>query len=140
MLQSESADEDLEHFEDITEEEENQPSPPNRTDNTGEVAHNENGLENDDHFSKEEGSSTSSESEAGAFEANESSVRDRLDEPKNSISMPGSNELLPEGSNEKLSLPGGYDPRHREPSFWYCYYQVNIVHKNLSSLSCYRKH
>ncbi|KAM3379993.1 protein SLOW WALKER 2 [Capsicum galapagoense] len=100
MLQSESADEDLEHFEDITEDE-NQPIPPNRTDNASEVAQEANHLENGNHSLQEEGCSAS----------------EPEDEPKDSRLMSGFNKLLPEGSNEKLLLPGGYDTRHREPSF-----------------------
>ncbi|CAN4085120.1 unnamed protein product [Withania somnifera] len=115
MLQSESVDEDLEHFEDITEEDENQPSQPNRRD-TSEVAQEANHLENGNHSLQEEGSSTS-DSEDDTLKAKESSAKGALDEPKDSRLMSGSNKPLPEGSNEKLLLPGGYDTRHREPAF-----------------------
>lgn len=120
MLQSESADEDLEHFEDITEEDENRPNPPNRTDNASEVALESNHLQIRNHSLQEDGSSTS-ESEDDSLQANVSPARGGLDEPKDSRLLSGFNKLLPEGSNEKHLLPGGYDPRHREPSFRYCY-------------------
>lgn len=107
MLQSESVDEDLEHFEDITEEDENRPSPPIRTDNADDVAQEVNHLENGNHSLREEGSS--SESDDDSRQARESPARGGL-----------VNKILPEGSNEKHLLPGGYDPRHREPSFRYC--------------------
>nr|XP_016486806.1 PREDICTED: CCAAT/enhancer-binding protein zeta-like [Nicotiana tabacum] len=120
MLQSESADEDLEHFEDITEEDENRPNPPKRTDNASEVAQEPNHLQIRNHSLQEDGSSTS-ESEDDSLQANVSPARGGLDEPKDSRLLAGFNKLLPEGSNEKHLLPGGYDPRHREPSFRYCY-------------------
>nr|XP_016439598.1 PREDICTED: uncharacterized protein C4F10.09c isoform X2 [Nicotiana tabacum] len=116
MLQSESADEDLEHFEDITEEDENRPNPPKRTDNASEVAQKPNHLQIRNHSLQEDGSSTS-ESEDDSLQANVSPARGGLDEPKDSRLLSGFNKLLPEGSNEKHLLPGGYDPRHREPSF-----------------------
>ncbi|XP_009798089.1 protein SLOW WALKER 2 [Nicotiana tabacum] len=116
MLQSESADEDLEHFKDITEEDENRPNPPNRTDNASEVALESNHLQIRNHSLQEDGSSTS-ESEDDSLQANLSPARGGLDEPKDSTLLSGFNKLLPEGSNEKHLLPGGYDPRHREPSF-----------------------
>lgn len=120
MLQSESVDEDLEHFEDITEEGENQPSPPNQTDNANEVAQEAKHLENGNHSLQEEGSSTS-EDEDDSPQAKESPARGGLDESKDSSLISGFDKLLTEGSKEKLLLPGGYDTRHREPSFWYCY-------------------
>ncbi|CAN4089202.1 unnamed protein product [Withania somnifera] len=116
MLQSESVDEDLEHFEDITEEDENQPSPPYRTNNTSEVAQVANHLEDGNHSQQEEGSSTS-DSEDDSQQVEVLSARGALDEPKDSRLMSVFNKPLPEGSNEKLLLPGGYDTRHREPSF-----------------------
>ncbi|KAK6796071.1 hypothetical protein RDI58_009526 [Solanum bulbocastanum] len=116
MLQSESVDEDLEHFEDITEEDDNQPNPPNRTDNASEVAQEAKHLENGNHSLPEEGNA-SSESDDDSLQAEESPARGDLDEPKDPRLMSGFNKLLPEGSNDKLLLPGGYDTRHREPSF-----------------------
>ncbi|KAJ8535794.1 hypothetical protein K7X08_034195 [Anisodus acutangulus] len=117
MVQSESVDEDIEHFEDIIEEDENQPRPPNRTDNASEVTQEANHLENGNHSLQEEGGSSSESDDDDSLQANESPARGGLDEPKDSRLMSGFNKLLPEGSNEKLLLPGGYDTRHREPSF-----------------------
>ncbi|XP_060206018.1 protein SLOW WALKER 2 [Lycium barbarum] len=114
MLQSESVDDDLEHFEDIIEEDENQPSPPNRTDNASEVEANH--LENGNHSLQDEGGSSEPDDD-DSLQANESPARGGLDEPKESRLLSGFSKLLPEGSNEKLLLPGGYDTRHREPSF-----------------------
>ncbi|WMV22535.1 hypothetical protein MTR67_015920 [Solanum verrucosum] len=116
MLQSESVDEDLEHFEDITEEDDNQPNPPNQTDNASEVAQEAKHLENGNHSLPEEGNS-SCESDDDSVQAEESPARGDLDEPNDPRLMSGFNKLLPEGSNDKLLLPGGYDTRHREPSF-----------------------
>lgn len=119
MLQSESVDDDLEHFVDITEEDDDQPNPPIQKDNASEVAQEAKHLENGNHSLPEEGNS-SSESDDDSLQAEESPARGDLDEPKNARLMSGFNKLLPEGSNDKLLLPGGYDTRHREPSFWYC--------------------
>ncbi|TMX03861.1 hypothetical protein EJD97_013379 [Solanum chilense] len=116
MLQSESVDDDLEHFVDITEEDDDQPNPPIQTDNASEVAEEAKHLENGNHSLPEEGNS-SSESDDDSLQAEESPARGDLDEPKNARLMSGINKLLPEGSNDKLLLPGGYDTRHREPSF-----------------------
>ncbi|OIT34815.1 hypothetical protein A4A49_65709 [Nicotiana attenuata] len=52
-----------------------------------------------------------------SLQANVSPARGGLDEPKDSRLLSGFNKLLPEGSSEKHLLTGGYDPRHREPSF-----------------------
>ncbi|KAJ8553210.1 hypothetical protein K7X08_023888 [Anisodus acutangulus] len=84
MLQSESVDDDLEHFEDIIEEDENQLRPPNRTDNASEVAQEANHLENGNHSLQEEGGSSSESDDDDSLQANESPARGGLDEPNDS--------------------------------------------------------
>ncbi|KAK8664456.1 hypothetical protein V6N13_084245 [Hibiscus sabdariffa] len=88
MLQNESVDEDLEHFEDIVEETVAEPSLASK---------------------KEE------------KDANELIIREtpkdfRVQEPK---TISNQNASKPPKSTTKSFLPGGYDPRHREPSYSY---------------------
>lgn len=117
VLQNEAvdADEDLEHFEDITEDNDNQAIPAPNGDNKGRVADTSKGSDDDSDSSLDESASATSGSE-----------EDTLNE---------ADDLLGEGGLDKLEefkstsdhevqnlqdqmLPGGYNPRHREPTYW----------------------
>lgn len=110
LLQSESADEDNEHFEDIMEETENQqiyPSNDATVPNSNEIVN----SGSDDTSSQNEVESKSSYSEDNiSDEADDLILKESLNEMKDAETP--SNGVKP-------SLPGGYNPRHREPSYWY---------------------
>ncbi|KAI3455663.1 hypothetical protein Pfo_012326 [Paulownia fortunei] len=118
VLQNETADadEDLEHFEDITENDEKKqaiPAPDSR-DDKGSVADTNNGSDDDGDYSLDESGS-----------ANSGSEEDCLNEADDLFGEGGLNKLqeLKSTSDHEvqnlqgLSLPGGYNPRHREPTY-----------------------
>lgn len=124
MLQNESADEELEHFEDIVEEPEAVPEieAPKQPENTDKIIPNgNNDLKSD--------SGTSSDSEVKDDSvSSDSDVSDGGDDflRKESVSDDSEFKTATNGDKDKpslsnvwSSLPGNYDPRHREPSYWY---------------------
>lgn len=119
VLQNESADEELEHFEDIVEEAENQSNNgADKTDNAGEVALSNGGTDTDGDSSEEEGGSPTSVSEDGDSDGDNDllgngSLNDLQESEMRSADSAGQQQ----GLNVKSPLPGGYNPRHREPSF-----------------------
>lgn len=114
MSQSESLDDDIEHFEDVVEESENKPiTKENEPSNVVESA-------SDGDSSKDEGvpQNSSSESDVSAEEG-ELLISGGVKDTKIVKAMPDHQiKLQSEASTPKKStLPGGYDPRHREPSY-----------------------
>lgn len=116
LLQSESADEDNEHFEDIMEETENQQINPSKkpekaVDATVPNSNKRVNSVSDDTSSQDEVESKSSCSDDNiSDEADDLILKENLNEMKDTETP--SNSVKP-------SLPGGYNPRHREPSYWY---------------------
>lgn len=121
MLQSESADEEDEHFEDIVEEADDRPgSASGKQETDGEPVEN-GGAAVPDGDSSEDGDETTvlaSEDEA-SDEADEFLVRDDAEDVNEGKTMSVSSGKQSQASSKKSSLPGGYDPRHREPSYWW---------------------
>ncbi|KAK4427436.1 CCAAT/enhancer-binding protein zeta [Sesamum alatum] len=116
VLQNEAADadEDLEHFEDITEDDDNQVFPAPNRDDKGIVAHISKESDDDSDSSPDESGSASSGSDG-----------DTLNETDDLLGEGGLNKLEeikptsdPEVQNlQGPILPGGYNPRHREPTY-----------------------
>ncbi|KAK6124692.1 hypothetical protein DH2020_041547 [Rehmannia glutinosa] len=117
VLQNEAvdADDDLEHFEDITENDENQaiPAPDNRG-TKGLIADSSNVSDDDGDSSLDERGSATSGSEGDIFNEEDDLLGegglDKLEEFKSNSNHEVHNLQGP-------SLPGGYNPRHREPSY-----------------------
>lgn len=118
LLQNEAADvdEDLEHFEDITENEDNEAIPaPDNKGNKGLVADTNNGSDNDSEESLDQSGSVTSGSE-----------EDSPNEADDLLGVGGFDKLVELKSTAEhevphpqgLTLPGGYNPRHREPTYW----------------------
>ncbi|CAH9118594.1 unnamed protein product [Cuscuta europaea] len=113
MLQLDSVDDDLEHFEDVKEDE-NQENP---TTNGGTVVV-ERVAQPDD-----ESDSGSSSLEEGSFDSEDDGQLDNLfakrgsREPNKSTPSSDLSKLEAQSKNGNLFMPGGYNPRHREPSF-----------------------
>ncbi|XP_059645531.1 protein SLOW WALKER 2 isoform X2 [Cornus florida] len=114
VLQNESVDEDLEHFDDIVEESENQASiTPKIPDNDDEA---------DDLFVG-----------SGSEDLQESET----------MSDHNGNKNQPQVSQAKSSLPGGYNPRHREPtycnadcvSWWELMVLASHVHPSVATMA-----
>lgn len=120
-IQNEAVDEDLEHFEDAPDETENLPGidakMPQRN-NGDSISTSELDIDNDS-SQDEEASSESSSEEDVLGEDDDLFMRENVEEPRESksIKLSDKNENQFGTSLTKHSLPGGYDPRHREPSF-----------------------
>lgn len=121
-IQNEAVDEDLEHFEDAPDDAENSPSAEANMPNISNEV--DKGSVKDFHFDNE--SSEDEEAASASFSGDDLSVEDEeiimrknVEKPQESnfskLSDGNENQL---DSKSKPSLPGGYDPRHREPSFW----------------------
>ncbi|KAG8482387.1 hypothetical protein CXB51_027255 [Gossypium anomalum] len=118
MLQNESVDEDLEHFEDIVEETASGPSlASKKEENNADICGGE-AANSDSYSSEDEGVLPSSYSDDD-ISGDELFIREtpkdqHHQEPK---IISNQNALTSPKSTAKPFLPGGYDPRHREPSY-----------------------
>lgn len=121
-LQNESIDEELEHFEDVIDETEEEA----RTISNKQVV--DIGLvQNGGHVKSDSGSSESEEDLSATSEDDESDdasedaeflfAKNRTDIKKSKLVSDIEGQQSQEPS-KKPFLPGGYDPRHREPSYW----------------------
>ncbi|XP_024024531.1 CCAAT/enhancer-binding protein zeta [Morus notabilis] len=145
VLQSESADEEDEHFEDIVEEADDRPgSASGKQETDGEPVEN-GGAATPDGDSSEDDDETpvpASEDEA-SDEADEFLVRDDAEDVNEAKTMSGSSGKQSQASSKKSSLPGGYDPRHREPSYcnanrvswWELTALASHVHPSVSNMA-----
>lgn len=131
MLQNENADaaEDLEHFEDITENEENHAMlSPNNTDNKDLVSDTKDGSDNDSDSSLDTSDSDSDSSVDKCGSDTSDSEEDDLTQEDDLLGNMDFYKLEVEeikSTSEDVvtdikvqTLPGGYDPRLREPSYW----------------------
>lgn len=119
VLQNESVDEDLEHFEDIVEETDTQPSRALKKEENDADIHGSEGANSNGDSSEDEDvlSSSYSDDDAASDDADELFIRksqNALQKPK---IISDQNALKPQVSSSQSFLPGGYDPRHREPSY-----------------------
>ncbi|KAL5822285.1 hypothetical protein ACOSQ3_020193 [Xanthoceras sorbifolium] len=119
VVQNESADEDLEHFEDIVEETDNEPSTaPKKEENDDVKSVNaiKDGNSDTDSSEDEDILPASDSEEDVSDESEELFIKDKSKDIKKSETRPDHNGCQAHVS-PKPSLPGGYDPRHREPSY-----------------------
>lgn len=121
MLQNESLDDELEHFEDVIEPDNEPSSVSNMQDDDVAVAknaENANSSESEDDLpaaSEDDDSDDDGSEDAGFLLAKDETAHK---ESKNSKSVSNNESQQSQLSAEKSSLRGGYDPRHREPSYW----------------------
>ncbi|KAJ1407043.1 CCAAT-binding factor [Sesbania bispinosa] len=121
MLQNESIDEELEHFEDVIEETDNEPKTVSNKQND-DIGLVQNGEDADSGTSSSESeddlpaSSEDDDSDDASEDADFSLVKSEIDH-KNSKSISDNEGQQSQASAKKSFLPGGYDPRHREPSY-----------------------
>ncbi|KAK2653698.1 hypothetical protein Ddye_013554 [Dipteronia dyeriana] len=120
VVQNESADDDdLEHFEDIVEEIKNEPSTaPKKEENYDVKTVNtiKDGNSDGDSSEDEDVTPPSDSEEDVSDESEELFIKDKSKDIKKSETLPDRNGHQAQVSS-KPSLPGGYDPRHREPSY-----------------------
>ncbi|KAM2957331.1 hypothetical protein FF2_024336 [Malus domestica] len=115
VLQNESVDDELEHFEDVREETDDKPTPvPEKQELDVELMHCNDAVNSDhDSLEDDEESAASYSDDEGSDEAEEFLVTKGQNDPKPALA--GGQQ--PQASSESPRLPGGYDPRHREPSY-----------------------
>lgn len=119
VLQNESANEDVEHFEDIEEETTDQkPTKSIETDNASKIVSTSDSTNTDGDSSQEEDVSSASDSETDVSDEEEDLlVAGGLEDVKETKEIPDLTKQQPQVSVGRSSLPGGYNPRHREPSY-----------------------
>lgn len=118
VLQNESADDEFEHFEDIVEDDDSDPkSVPDKRENNSIQSE---AVSKSDSDSSEEDDETpaSSDDDDVSDEGEEFLVSSNPKVLEKLETVSGSSEQQPKVSSKKSWLPGGYDPRHREPSHW----------------------
>lgn len=129
VLQNESIDSDLEHFEDI-EETDNEPLTPSKKEEANDevvLADHQDGansnsgsLEEDDDSPEDmDDTSTSYSQDDDSDEAEGLLLKDDSKDFSESRRLPRHNGVEFQVSATRSTLPGGYIPRHREPSYWY---------------------
>lgn len=122
VLQNESIDEELEHFEDVIEETDNEPNTvSNKQINALEPVQNGVDANPDTGYSESEddlpASSEGEDSDDASDDADFLLGESEMNHEK-SKSISGNEGHQSQESTKKSVLPGGYDPRHREPSYW----------------------
>ncbi|KAE9468038.1 hypothetical protein C3L33_00089, partial [Rhododendron williamsianum] len=119
VLQNESANEDVEHFEDIEEETIDQkPTKSSDADNASKIVSTGDSTNTDGDSSQEEDVSPASDSETDVSDEEEDLlVAGGLEDVKETKEIPDLTKQQPQVSVGTSSLPGGYNPRHREPSY-----------------------
>lgn len=120
MLQNESANEDVEHFEDIEEETVNEKTTKStEADNASKIVSFGDRTNTEGDSSGEEDVSLASDSETDVSDEEDFLVAGGLEDAKETKEIPDLTKQHPQVSDGRSSLPGGYNPRHREPSYWY---------------------
>lgn len=131
MLQNETMDEDLEHFKDVAEDDGN---PANTIENeAGQVANIDNiedvGADSDSSLSEDVPAPSGSESDASDENLLVGSSLDNFEKSKPATSH---SEPQSEVSDSRPLLPGGYNPQHREPLYWYLSYPFSSHTQHVS--------
>lgn len=126
VLQNETMDEDLEHFRDVTEDDDDQTNAIEirMAQAVHDTNKNSNGNGTDSDLSASQDDSTPPDSEGyDSDEANDLLMADDQDDIKESRLIADNNKLPSEVTDFRSTFPGGYNLRHREPLYWY----LNII-------------
>lgn len=123
VLQNESVDDELEHFEDVVEEEDIKETSPEQRDRKDDVqlTHGSDTASSDSDSSDEEDDTPVSHSKDEMSDDDDGELLmryDTKDTAELAIQKSGENGQQPDTLSKVSSLPGGYNPRHREPSYW----------------------
>ncbi|CAN0877761.1 Protein SLOW WALKER 2 [Linum grandiflorum] len=119
VLQSEALDDEDEHFEDVVEDANDNGTPAITNEDLINIPtdeRNENVDHESDSSSDEEDNAVASSSEDDESDEDAQLIREDRSEEVTTLTPEPSNEKT-EHCSKKSSLPGGYDPRHREPSY-----------------------
>lgn len=110
MLQNELIDDDLEHFEDVADDDAYESADAKR---------NASSLEDNDSVPREDGSASSDSEGNASDEANDFFLKNGQDNLEVSQTTRDGKERASEVTNVGSTLPGGYDLKKREPLYWY---------------------
>lgn len=123
VLQNESVDEDIEHFEDVVEETDNEPSDASKKqENDVKLINGIDHAKSDSQSSEDEEDIPASDSEEDVSDDSQELIfRDDSKDLQKSETPHHDGHQPPQSS--KSFLLGGYNPRHREPSYWYFSFQ-----------------
>lgn len=110
MLQNELINEDLEHFEDVADDDAYESVDAKR---------NASGLKENDFLPREDGSASSDSEGNASDEANIVSLKSGQDNLEVSQTTRDGKEQASELTDVGSTLPGGYDLKKREPLYWY---------------------
>lgn len=117
VLQNEAvdADEDIEHFEDISENDGSQVnSTPDNSDNKGQVAETSHASDDESEEEFRDGSATSDSEEDGEGD----DLFREVGSVKAVKSKSEGDNGIDSSHQAPTPPPGGYNPRHRDPSYW----------------------
>lgn len=138
MLQNESVDEDLEHFEDIVEETDTEPSLASKKEENDTGIHVDEAADSDSDSSEDEGVLPSPYSDDDASDdAGELFTRDSSKDLHKTKTISDQNAQKPQVSSAQSFLPGRYNPRHREPSYRYAFRHHFLASGVLYSYNAY---
>jgi len=132
-LQNESIDDELEHFEDVVEDTDKRPVAVTIKPSDDIVP-----VQNDDTANSDTDSSESEDDQLASSEDDDDDLDDALEDGRFSLAkskmkhkklksesddedkktQESAEDKKTQESAKKPVLPGGYDPRHREPSYW----------------------
>jgi ribosome biogenesis protein MAK21 len=123
-LQNESIDDEFEHFEDVIEETDKKPVTVSKKPSDDIVP-----VQNGDTANSDADSSENEDDQLASSEDDDDDLDDALEDGsfsleksktkhKKSKSESDDEDKKTQESAKKHVLPGGYDPRHREPSYW----------------------
>lgn len=145
VLQSESADEEDEHFEDIVEETDDRTTSASdkQENDAGPVENSGAAVSDSDSSEDEEETPVSASEDEVSDEADEFLIRDDAKDVQKSTTRSGSGGKQSQVSSKRPSLPGGYDLRHREPSYcnadrvswWELTALASHVHPSVSNMA-----
>lgn len=120
MLQNELIDEDLEHFEDVAEDDEYEANPKqNVMVESANAQSNAAGNPDSDALPCEDGSAPSDSEGNASDDATDLLLEGGQHNLKGSKPITDGSGLAAEVTTVRSTSPGGYNPRHREPLYWY---------------------
>ncbi|XP_059456216.1 protein SLOW WALKER 2 [Corylus avellana] len=144
VLQNESIDEELEHFEDVVETDDVLSTTSKKEENNGRLVGSSDAADSGNESSEDEDESPPSNSEDDVSdEAEELLMRNDSKDLGESMTVSDHNEQQPQASSKKSLLPGGYNPQHREPSYcnadriswWELVVLASHVHPSVSTMA-----
>lgn len=121
-------EEDVEHFEDVKDEDDTEPIKESEKEgNDVEVDHEEDKItsrdDDDDSSDDEEALAVRQSDEEDDYASDDGEELIIKETPKETMEVSNDSEKRNQAPLKSSYLPGGYDPRHREPSYW----SVNLI-------------